>query len=76
MLVQTSLVEASGTGVKRQVGPYGLWKFGAASQLRLAVNKLLAEEYVTVRYLTAPNGTPPTRVHNGATVGLRLETKL
>jgi iron complex outermembrane receptor protein len=76
VLVQTSATEASLAGVKRQVDLYGLWKFSANTQLRLSVNNLLAEDYVTARYLTAPNGYTTTAAHTDATYGLRLEMKL
>lgn len=76
VLVQTSATEASLAGVKRQVDLYGLWKFSANTQLRLSVNNLLAEDYVTARYLTAPNGYVTTAAHTDATYGLRLEMKL
>jgi hypothetical protein len=39
------------------------------------VNKLLAEDYVTARYLTAPKGYVTTAAHTDATYGLRLEMK-
>jgi iron complex outermembrane receptor protein len=56
VLVQTSALEASAAGAKRQVDLYGLWKFSATTQLRLSVNKLLAEDYVSARYLRSPTG--------------------
>jgi iron complex outermembrane receptor protein len=76
VLVQTSALEASAAGAKRQVDLYGLWKFSAATQLRLSVNNLLAEDYVTARYLTAPTGYVTTSAHTDPTVGLRFEMKL
>ena len=76
VLVQTSATEASRAGIKRQVDLYGLWKFSATTQLRLSVNNLLAEDYVTARYYTVPNGYTTTAAHTDATYGLRLEMKL
>ncbi|THC39196.1 TonB-dependent siderophore receptor [Massilia sp. Mn16-1_5] len=76
VLVQTSALEASQAGVKRQVDLYGLWKFSATTQLRLSVNNLLAEDYVTARYYAAPNGFVTTRAHTDPTYGLRFEMKL
>lgn len=76
VLVQTSALEASSAGLKRQVDLYGLWKFSASTQLRLSVNNLLAEDYLTQRFLTAPNGYTRTAAHLDPTYGLRLEMKL
>jgi iron complex outermembrane receptor protein len=76
LLVQTSATAASAAGATRQVDLYGWWKFSANHQLRLSVNNLLAEDYVTARYYTAPTGYVRTSAHTDPTVGLRLEMKL
>lgn len=55
---------------------YGLWKFSATTRLRLSVNNLLAEDDVTARYLTSPNGYMTTSAHLDPSFGLRLEMKL
>jgi iron complex outermembrane receptor protein len=76
VLVQTSPVEASRAGAKRQVDLYGLWKFSTATQLRLSVNNLLAEDYVTARYYAAPAGYVATSARTDRTFGLRFEMRL
>jgi outer membrane receptor for ferrienterochelin and colicins len=76
VLVQTSATEANAAGAKRQVDLYGLWKFSATTQLRLSVNNLLAEDYVSARYLSAPTGYVTTSAHTDPTLGLRFERKL
>jgi iron complex outermembrane receptor protein len=76
VLVQTSATEAGLAGVKRQVDLYGLWKFSAGSQLRLSVNNLLAEDYLSARYLSAPVGYLRTSAHTDPAFGARFEMKL
>jgi hypothetical protein len=44
--------------------------------LRLSVNNLLADDYVSARYYASPNGYVATSAHTDATYGLRLEIKL
>jgi iron complex outermembrane receptor protein len=77
-VVQTSLIENVVTGTKRQVDAYGLWKLGAATQLRLSASNLSPREYLTARTVAGPGLTTAsaTSARTWATYGLRLETKL
>jgi iron complex outermembrane receptor protein len=76
--VQTTLTEKVSTGVKRQLDLYGLWKFSAHTQLRLAANNLLADDYLNGRTVTT-NGLAQsafTTARTYATWSLKLEMKL
>jgi iron complex outermembrane receptor protein len=77
-VVQTSLAENVFTGTKRQVDVYGLWKFSAATQLRLSANNLSPQEYITARTVAAPAliTASSTDTHTYTTYGVRLEMKL
>jgi iron complex outermembrane receptor protein len=77
-LVQSSLAESVFTGTKRQVDVYGLWKFGAATQLRLSANNMAPREYTTARTVATPAlvTASSTDTHTYTTYGVRLEMKL
>jgi outer membrane receptor for ferrienterochelin and colicins len=75
-LVQVSATEAAETGAKRQLDLYGLWKFSAATQLRVSANNLLSQDYRTARYLSGPAGYLTTTSPTYTAVGVRLEMKL
>ncbi len=76
--VQTSLTERAIAGVKRQADVYALWKFSAATQLRVAANNLAADDYYTGRMVTtnglAQNADAYARTFT--TWSVRLEMKL
>ena len=65
-------------GVKRVVDVYGLWRFSAATALRLTVSNLVPRDYLTAT--TFSNGsfqeTARTTDHNWRNVQLRLEMKI
>jgi outer membrane receptor for ferrienterochelin and colicins len=76
--VQTSVTEKVSTGVKRQLDLYGLWKFNANTQLRLAANNLLADDYLSGRTITT-NGLAQSAFGTArtyATLSIKLEMKL
>jgi iron complex outermembrane receptor protein len=77
-LVQTTTTELVSSGVKRQLDLYGLWKFSTNTQLRLAVNNLLADDYLNGRTLTnfglAQSAFSTARTYPTLTV--KLEMKL
>jgi iron complex outermembrane receptor protein len=77
-VVQSSLAESVFTGTKRQVDLYGLWKFGAATQLRLSANNMAPREYATARTVATPAliTASSTDTHTYTTYGVRLEMKL
>jgi iron complex outermembrane receptor protein len=77
-LVQTSLAESVFTGAKRQVDVYGLWKFSAATQLRLSASNLGPQEYLTARTVASPTlvTASTTDARTYTTYGVRLEMKL
>jgi iron complex outermembrane receptor protein len=77
-LVQSSLAESVFTGTKRQVDVYGLWKFSAATQLRLSASNLSPQDYLTARTVASPTlvTASTTDARTYATYGLRLEMKL
>ncbi len=45
--VRSSETQSSHAGVKRQFDAYGLWKIDPTMQLRLSVNNLLADDYLS-----------------------------
>lgn len=53
IMVQTSVNETVSSGAKRQLDLYGLWKFSANTQLRVAANNLLGDDYESGRVVTA-----------------------
>jgi len=53
IVVQTSVNETASSGAKRQLDLYGLWKFSANTQLRVAANNLLGDDYESGRVVTA-----------------------
>lgn len=65
-------------GIKRVVDVYGLWRFSAATALRLTVSNLLPRDYLTAT--TFANGsfreTAQTTDRNWRNVQLRLEMKI
>jgi outer membrane receptor for ferrienterochelin and colicins len=78
ILVQTTTAEQVSTGVKRQLDLYGLWKFSANTQLRLAANNLLAADYLSGRTISA-NGMALSGFNTAntyATWSVKLEMKL
>jgi outer membrane receptor for ferrienterochelin and colicins len=76
--VQTTVTERVSTGVKRQLDLYGLWKFTANTQLRLAANNLLANDFESGRTVTnnglAQSAFVTARTY--ATFSIKLEMKL
>jgi outer membrane receptor for ferrienterochelin and colicins len=77
-LVQTSLTERASTGVKRQFDAYGLWKWSAATQLRLGVNNLLGDDYLSDRAVRTADMLASSRASSRTytTWSARLEMKL
>lgn len=78
ILVQTTTTEQVSSGVKRQLDLYGLWKFSARTQLRLAANNLLVNDYFSGRTITS-NGLAQsafTTARTYATWSAKLEMKL
>ncbi|HEU4375590.1 MAG TPA: TonB-dependent receptor [Telluria sp.] len=78
IVVQTAASEQVSTGVKRQLDVYGLWKFSASTQLRLAANNLLARDYDNGRIIGA-NGmvlSGFSTAHTYAMWSIKLEMKL
>jgi outer membrane receptor for ferrienterochelin and colicins len=78
ILVQTTTTEQVSSGVKRQLDLYGLWKFSANTQLRLAANNLLGDDYLSGRTITS-NGLAQagfTTARTYATWSVKLEMKL
>jgi iron complex outermembrane receptor protein len=76
--VQTSVTEKVSTGVKRQLDLYGLWRFSTRTQVRLAANNLLADDYLSGRTV-ASNGLAQsafTTARTYATLSMKLEMKL
>ena len=65
-------------GIKRVADVYGLWRFSAATALRLTVSNLMPRDYLTAT--TFANGTfqetARTTDHNWRNVQLRLEMKI
>jgi outer membrane receptor for ferrienterochelin and colicins len=76
--VQVSASERASTGAKRQLDLYGLWKFSAATQLRIGANNLLGEDYATTRNVSTLIGQQmaATTARTYATVNVKLEMKL
>ncbi|RSZ59284.1 TonB-dependent receptor [Massilia atriviolacea] len=78
ILVRTSADEVATTGVKRQFDIYGLWKFSAATQLRVSANNLTNDDYLSGRIVTkggiAQLSDAASRTYTTWTV--RLEMKL
>lgn len=78
ILVRTSADEVATTGVKRQFDIYGLWKFSAATQLRISANNLMNDDYLSGRTVTkggiAQLSDTASRTYTSWTV--RLEMKL
>ncbi|MES2149633.1 MAG: TonB-dependent receptor [Pseudomonadota bacterium] len=77
-LVQTSLTEVASSGVKRQLDLYGLWKWSAQTQLRVAANNLLGAQFDSARSVTT-NGLAQMAASSArtyTTFNLKLEMKL
>ncbi|MDC8757701.1 TonB-dependent receptor plug domain-containing protein [Janthinobacterium fluminis] len=76
-VVQTSATESVDGGAKRTLDLYGLWKFDARTQLRIAASNLLARDYDSGRVVTtnglaqASDTSAPTHV----AWSIKLETK-
>ena len=77
-LVQTSATERASTGVKRQFDAYGLWKFSSATQLRIGVNNLLGDDYLSGRTVRAADLLASSRAvtRTYTAWSARLEMKL
>ncbi|MES2148703.1 MAG: TonB-dependent receptor [Pseudomonadota bacterium] len=76
--IQNSLTEVLGTGIKRQLDVYGLWKFGGRTQLRVAANNLLSGPYFNDRVVTT-NGLAQmaeTTSRTYTSVSVKLEFKI
>ena len=52
-LIQTSTTQIVDTGRKRQYDAYGLWKFSAATQLRVSASNLMAQDALGSNLVTA-----------------------
>lgn len=65
-------------GIKRVVDVYGLWRFSAATALRLTVSNLLPRDYQTATTFTngVQNETAKTTDRNWRNIQLRLEMKI
>ena len=65
-------------GAKRVVDVYGLWRFSAATGLRLTVSNLLPRDYLTVSSFTGAGQSETARStdRNWRTLQLRLEMKI
>ena len=78
ILVQTTTTELVSSGVKRQLDLYGLWKYSANTQLRIAANNLLGDDYLNARTITtdglAQSAFGTARTY--ATFSVKLEMKL
>ena len=76
--VQVSASERASTGAKRQLDLYGLWKFSAATQLRIGANNVLGEDYETTRNVSTLIGQQmaATTARTYTTVNVKLEMKL
>ena len=76
--VQVSASERATTGPKRQLDLYGLWKFSAATQLRIGANNVLGEDYDTTRNVSTLIGQQlaATSARTYTTVNVKLEMKL
>jgi outer membrane receptor for ferrienterochelin and colicins len=76
--VQVSASERASTGAKRQLDLYGLWKFSAATQLRIGASNLLGEDYETTRNVSTLMGQQmaATTARTYTTVNVKLEMKL
>jgi outer membrane receptor for ferrienterochelin and colicins len=75
---QRSQEQRSYQGIKRVVDVYGLWRFSAATALRLTVSNLIPRDYQTAT--TFSNGTlseiAKTTDRNWRSIQLRLEMKI
>ncbi len=76
--VQVSASERASTGPKRQLDVYGLWKFSAATQLRIGASNVLGEDYDTTRSVATLVGQElsATSARTYTTLNVRLELKL
>jgi outer membrane receptor for ferrienterochelin and colicins len=77
-VVRTSLTQQVGSGVKRQLDLYGLWKINANTQLRIAANNLLAEDYLSSNSVRTGGLTESASgaARTYATWSVKLEMKL
>jgi iron complex outermembrane receptor protein len=77
-VVQTTVNEASSTGMKRQFDLYGLVKLNPNSQLRLSANNLDARLYDSARSVDTGvlTQSAATATRTYTTFGIRYETKL
>ena len=77
ILVQTTTSELASTGDKRQVDVYGLWKFSAHTQLRVAANNLLHEDYRSGRAVALQGlSVAETLARTYTTWSIKLEMKI
>ncbi len=80
ILVRTTPAEQVSSGAKRQLDLYGLWKFSAQTQVRVAANNLLANDYLggrtfeDIRTGTLQSGYSNARTYS--TLSIKLEMKL
>lgn len=77
-VIQSSDTQINGTGVKRQIDMYGLWKVSPTTQLRLSANNLLADDYFTSSTVTTGgiNHSDNVNAKTYTTLTLRLELKI
>jgi iron complex outermembrane receptor protein len=78
ILVRSSGTELLGTGMKRQLDLYGLWKFRGNTQLRISGNNLLPRRYDSARVVDTADLVQAlhTEMRTYATLGVRLELKI
>jgi outer membrane receptor for ferrienterochelin and colicins len=76
--VQVSADERTSTGPKRQLDLYGLWKFSAATQLRVGANNLLGDDYDSSRSVSVAGlrHLSASAARTYTTWNIRLEMKL
>ncbi|MES2130459.1 MAG: TonB-dependent receptor [Pseudomonadota bacterium] len=77
ILVQTTTSELVSTGDKRQADMYGLWKFSAHTQLRIAANNLLHQDFRSGRTVAQEGLTvSDTLARTFTTWSIKLEMKI
>jgi outer membrane receptor for ferrienterochelin and colicins len=77
-VIQSTLAQLNTTGAKRQLDVYGLWKFSANTQLRLAMNNLLPYDALSGSTVNAGglDTTTNTTAKTYTTYTLKLELKI
>ncbi|HYD80152.1 MAG TPA: TonB-dependent receptor [Paucimonas sp.] len=73
-VVRTTETQTTGSGRKRQLDAYALWKFSPAMQLRLSANNLFADDYRTGSSVGSQVATVAAKTYTTWT--LKLEMKI